>query len=277
MQTVESTSVHRILSHGSIAGIRSAIATLRRFVGREPELTDLNSEALAIMTAKLLKDGLSRPSVNRVLRTLGALARFAHKRKLIQERIEIERVPENRPAPACWSLDQLSEVISAVRLVYGSTYWGAMLEAVLLTCYDTGARVTDVIHLPAEESGIVRFDEQKTGRRRAFVLHAQTLNAIKRARTFYNGSRDRLLPYPFVGAQPLRRRLRRALKAAGLPSGRKDLFQKIRRTTASHGKASGLDATEILGHSARWVTDTYYLDHDKQPPMDVANRLPRPK
>jgi len=54
-------------------------------------------------------------------------------------------------------------------------------------------------------------------------------------------------------------RFRKILRAAGLPSGRKDLFHKIRRTTASHLAKAGGDATAMLGHSSEAVT-LGYLD-----------------
>ena len=38
---------------------------------------------------------------------------------------------------------------------------------------------------------------------------------------------------------------------------------------------NGIDATQLLGHSARWVTQKYYLDSDMGTPMNVGAVLPK--
>lgn len=268
-------AVYRELSKGSLEGIRSAIRTLDRFLGRQSQVEDFSDELFVGLTAHLLTHGLARASVNRVLRTLGALARFANRRRLTTFRPDIEKIPEKRRAPEAWRTSELDRLIKSVGELYGNSPWGRVLAAVLLVAYDSGLRIIDVLGIQRRDCDlpqrIVRVTERKTGKPRAFVLHEQTLEVI---RSFACG--ERLIPYEFKETNPLRKRLREALKSAGLPAGRRDLFQKVRRTTATLSVGAGLDPTEVLGHSARWVTSAYYVDPHVTPAMDVASRLPRP-
>jgi hypothetical protein len=73
-------------------------------------------------------------------------------------------------------------------------------------------------------------------------------------------------------------RFRLILKAAGLPHGRRDLFHKVRRTTATlceiHvGPGS---ATKQLGHSSARVTEKY-IDPAQLPETDITAKIPRPR
>jgi hypothetical protein len=65
------------------------------------------------------------------------------------------------------------------------------------------------------------------------------------------------------------------LKQAGLPSGRRDKFHKIRRSVASWFEVAGGNATELLGHSGREITRVYLDPTICQKPQ-AADRLFRP-
>ena len=47
------------------------------------------------------------------------------------------------------------------------------------------------------------------------------------------------------------------MQRAGLPDTREYKFHAIRKSTASHYEAAGGNATELLGHSSRKVTQGY--------------------
>ena len=53
------------------------------------------------------------------------------------------------------------------------------------------------------------------------------------------------------------RRMGRIMLRAGLPDSREFKFHAIRKSTASHYEAAGGNATKLLGHSSRKVTQTY--------------------
>lgn len=266
----------RIVSDGYAASMRNAIANLGRMLGSKPTVEDLTDQNLRRLASWVVSKKLSRATANRLLRSLIALANFARRSGFTTYRPDVSKVPEHRISPSCWTPEEFSRIVAQVRKM--APYWSAVMEAVLLVAYDTGLRIVDVIGIQLVDCDLnnrtVRVTEKKTGKRRQFVLHEQTLKAIARVREFQDT--ESLIPYPYHETNPLRKRLRSALEAAKLPHGRKDLFQKIRRGTVTLGAKAGLDPTKIAGHSAKWVTDTYYLD-PTQETMDIANRLPRPK
>lgn len=222
---------------------------------------------------------MSRASANRVLRTLAALARFAYRRKLTGYRPDLQPLIEKRIRPVCWRHAELNRLLAAIRKLYGDGPWSRYLIASVLLCYDTAARIGDVLRIDPRDCDlrrrIVRYTEKKTGDRRAFVIAPETLAAVARVPKVEGVTT--LIQYPYRFTNPLAKRLRRALVVAGLPSGRKDLFQKLRRTTLTRAKSAGMDPTEVAGHSAKWVTDTFYVDADESKPIDVASQIPRPK
>lgn len=56
---------------------------------------------------------------------------------------------------------------------------------------------------------------------------------------------------------------------------RSGLNMAMSGTTATLAHNNGMDATQLLGYSARWVTQKYYLDSDMGTPMNVGAVLPK--
>ena len=71
------------------------------------------------------------------------------------------------------------------------------------------------------------------------------------------------------------RRVGRIMRRAGLPDTREFKFHAIRKSTASHYEAAGGNATELLGHSSRKVTESY-LDPRICKPQPAVELLFRP-
>jgi integrase len=271
--------IDRIVSDGYAASIKNAIRNFQRYKQTAAAtVEDLSDDELRGMATWMLKQKRSRATVNKNLRTLSALARFAYRRKLSAYRPDVEKLPERRPHPISWRPEELTKLINAIRCVFSDSWWGKTLLSVVLVAYDTALRLVDVLRIESNPQdfarGVVYVTERKTDRRRSYILHATTLKALHAAYGVFQGGR--VFSYPYRETQPLRRRLRRCLAAAGLPTDRKCLFQMIRRTTANAARSAGMDASTVLGHSARWVTESYYLDPDAAAPMDVANQIARP-
>jgi len=115
-----------------------------------------------------------------------------------------------------------------------------------LVYFQTAIRMRDVFALESTESdwakGVVYLTEQKTGKRRAYVLDEDALRALRNI----GGTWSKPVPYPYKETNP---------------------------ATIAHN--NGIDATQLLGHSARWVTQKYYLDSDMGTPMNVGAVLPK--
>lgn len=70
-------------------------------------------------------------------------------------------------------------------------------------------------------------------------------------------------------------RINKLLKLAGLPPGRRNQTQRIRRSHLSYWQASGGDAAARANHSSPSVTWKHYLDRSMLPQDDVEKRIPR--
>jgi integrase len=279
-------SVHRIVSKSYDESIRNVIRAYEQFRGAQADdplagkavVTDLSDDRLNKFAAWLLKSGRSRATANKNLRTLIALANFARTHGFATYRPDVAKIPEARQTPVCWRPEEFARLIGAIHQRYKGGWWGRTLFAVVMVTYDTGLRLIDSLSIESNPEdfsrGVVYVTERKTQQRRSFVLHEETLAAVRNAFGAFQGGR--VVRYPYKETNPLRKRLRAALATAELPTDRKQLFQKIRRLTANEARRAGLSATEVLGHSASWVTEKFYLDPDAAPPLDVANRIRRP-
>lgn len=182
--------------------------------------------------------------------------------------------------PRAWSEPELAALLKAASEMpgkVGSVPAGRWWLALLLVCWDTGERITAVmrsswgdldladrwVYFPAEN--------RKGGRRdRQFRLHADTVAALNAIRS---PIRERVFFWPWTETS-LWGHFTDVLIRAGLPHDRKCKFHKMRRSVATHAEAAGLNATEILGHSCRRVTEGY-LDPrflDKPQAADVLFR-----
>lgn len=78
----------------------------------------------------------------------------------------------------------------------------------------------------------------------------ESLRAISRPR------RSLLFPWPYNPTY-IYDHYKKLLEAAGLPTDRKSKFHRMRKSTASHFEAAGGNATKLLDHTSRRVTENY--------------------
>lgn len=143
--------VHREVSAGYEASIRSAIRTFQAFMAAESgepvraaKLEDLSDESLNACAAYMIRKKLSRASANRVLRTLSALATFAFRRKLGTYRPDVEKVSERLPRPVCWRPEEMAKIVLGIYRLYGDEPWGKRLLAYTLVYFQTAIRMPAV-------------------------------------------------------------------------------------------------------------------------------------
>jgi len=91
---------------------------------------------------------------------------------------------------------------------------------------------------------------------RTYRLSAESTGWLE---TIRRPKRDLIWPWPFAESY-LWIAYKRLRKRAGLPSDRRSSFHRMRRSVASHFEAAGGNATELLGHSDRRLTQRSYLD-----------------
>jgi site-specific recombinase XerD len=289
-QTVYRPQRHAASPGGTIEDFESVIRCFYRFVERAVLVTDFSNELIAAYMEHLRGRDRTRATVNKHRRVLLALWRFAKRRKLLAEYPDVDPLRDLRRIPTAWWPDEMFRIVKSgaehpgtITCDAGNIPAGAFWEALLRTAYNTGARVSALLTVRRDDvdldSGFVRIDAERQKHRTdgLYKLLPETLTAI---RAIWKPRRDLLFPWPYdQGVRQwkcLNTHYRRILARAGLSSGRKDLFHKLRRTTATLvTAASGIEvACRLLGHSSIQVTQGY-VDPSKLPNVYAADVLPR--
>ncbi len=271
---------------GSSPHYRYRFLTLLRllgeFLGRPAQLEDLSDETILDYMAHVVQLGRSAATANTHRKQLIALANFAARKKLIDQFPDVPKLQEMKRAATSWTVDQVTLILRACRDRRGTVgelraadFWTALV----LTVYDTGTRIGALLRTPLEcldrSVGVltVPAEVQKTKQDQRFLLHADTLAALDRILT---DKRALLFPWHRSRAT-LWDHFKWILKLAGLPSGSRDKFHRLRRTSATLAELSaGPGAATIhLGHRDKSVTELY-LDQTMLPARQIAQLLPRP-
>lgn len=169
--------------------------------------------------------------------------------------------------PTAWAPGEFARILSKVEHAPVTAHWNSEHWACLLnTLWYSGARITgllgcrladlsgDVLTLPAED------DKTDTEKRRKLPPDlASRLVALSR-------TTDSLFDF-HRSLQTLRQHYRRILLAAGLTASSRDLFHKVRRSSATAVAASqGPEAArQHLGHPDVRMTMARYIDASQLP------------
>lgn len=260
-----------------------AIRTLDRYAGRPVCLSDLSDELVAGCMGWLLANGRAPATANKFMRHATTLWRFAAKKRLVTTTPDVDPVREPKRAPEAWSVDEMTKILDAASEAPGfidgtpaCKFW----PAILLTLYDTGLRVGAALGLDRDSldanSGWLHVPAavQKQNADQRFLLHVDTLAAIAALQETAAGRK--LFPWPYR-REALYQHMGAIVRRAGLPDGRRNLFHRIRRTTATAvaDKLGRAAAQDYLGHSCLSVT-LRYLDPSKINGVHAVDVLPRP-
>jgi integrase len=247
-----------------------------RFLGRPPDVTDLEELAVAKFLAHRLRErSVATAAKDRT--QIRALWEFAARRGLTDRWPQIRpiRVPER--VPQAWLTDELQRLLEAagerqgsIAGVPASAFW----RAAILVCYETGCRVGELLRLEWQDvspAGILFRAETRKGKMRDIFRPvsptvAEAIAAIRRDR-----------PEVFAWDRcytNLWRHLGMICKAAGLPDDRLSKFHRLRKTHASYAAAAGLDAQRLLDHASPATTRAYLDPRVVQPPS-APEVLPR--
>lgn len=266
------------------AEYRVALNHLRRYVGRDPTVSELCNDLIEGLLADLIAKGRSPATANKTRAHLLALWRFAHKRLLVADPPDVERLKVFQRVPVAWFDWEVSKILAAAAHerwdicgIPAHRWWNALF----LTLFDTGLRINAVMHAQwenfqeAQRMIGIPPEHQKQGVGQMPDLSDQAMKALAAIRR----PSGLIFPWPYDQNNrqwaTLNRHLRRILTRAGLPTTRLDLFHKWRKTTASYIQRAGGDATSRLGHSGRQVTRCYLDPRIATPPRQV-DLLPRP-
>jgi integrase len=269
----------RAIDDRTILLYRLTIRPFSDFLGRPATLADFEELTVARFLAARVRE--RAPGTAAKDRSqLRAMWEFAARRKLVDTwpTIPLIKVPER--VPEAWLTEEMARLLlsaSHEKAVYDGIPAALWWRALLLMAYDTGERATAMLSIRWRSfrgSHVLYEAESRKGKRRDIsrdisVETADAMLAIRGGR----GLEDLIFPWPRQKSY-LWRRLEIILQRAGLPSGRKDKFHRIRRTTASYYEAAGGSAQQLLDH-ADPATTRKYLDPRIVKGVSAPSVMPR--
>lgn len=269
----------------------ATFASMRRTLGREPVLADIGDdlavtrhlETLASQKSKRTGRMLSAYTIEKQRSQIMALSTLAFDRGILTgPRVDIAPEPLPERTPEAWTHEEMERLFAAASVApgrIGPLLVRAVFPALIAMIYDTGERVTacletlrDDYHRPHV---LVRAEARK-GRKKdkLFVLSPESCDLLD---AVIVPSAPELIHIPVSQRARIWPILGEIVKAAGLTGGRTAKFHKIRRTVASLYCAAGQDASSLLGHSSKKITERFYLDPritgGPPAPCDVLQRL----
>jgi len=264
-----------------------AVRRFGDYLGRVAYVDDLCKRPLDEFKESRFTLGKAAATVNKELRHLEALERYAYDEELLPDaprRIRKIRTPKR--LTDAWTIAEVERQLAACAALTGnvmdiprSLFW----QGLLLTLYDSGGRISAVMR-----SAFAAYN----ARSRTLLLKAEVQKPV--CDQLVELSEDaaycvewiadwqyaKLFPWPWDGDakwRTLRKNYRLILKAAGLPTTRRDMFHKMRRVNGTQVTAAvGIaKAREALGHSHESVTRGY-VDRRQVPQFQAVSVLPRP-
>lgn len=237
---------------------RTTLRFFNQYLGRRATIADLNDATVSGFAAYRLECGLSKYSVNKDLFNLLAMWRWLHKKRIVRNWPDVAmEKPPTRAAVALTRLElaRVRQAIAVEDSSPGPKFWLALF----LLIWDTAERISAVMALTWDrvdvDSGWVRYDaEDRKGATADNVLpiDKETITALKAIRR----ASGQVFHWPY-SATYIYRKLGRIMERAGLPNNRLYKFHAFRKSVASHYEAAGGNATELLGHTSRKVTQAY--------------------
>lgn len=265
---------------------RVVIRLFGDFLERPATLDDLQDDVVtAFIGWGRQNRNWSPATCNKARNHLCALWRYAARKRHVDDFPDIDPVPGYRRIPEAWTGEEVQAILRAATLTAG--YVGSIparffWTALLLTLYDTGARIGAIRQArwrdfqPAKNLLLLRAENQKQRADQAVVLHANTIHLLSLIRG-EAGADDLIFPWVQAGTS-IWLHFGKILKRAGLPANRRGKFHKMRRTAATNVALLGgtAAASDLLGHSSEHVTKCY-IDTTKLPMRSWVDEMPRPE
>lgn len=241
---------------------RTTLRTLARFLGRVPTLSDLSDDQVNRYLSWFRRLPREPASVNKERSNVLAIWRFAARKKFVDQWPDVDAEIEPKRVPVAWTDAEVFRLFSSIAREQGliasipaSTWW----QGLHLVGWDTGERIGALVGLRWTDVDLVGqwalcSAESRKGKRedRIYRLADDTIQVLKSMRRPF----VHVFEWPYHKAY-LWAKYAAILRRAGLPTDRKSKFHRLRKTVASNFEAAGGNATELLGHSRRSITERY--------------------
>lgn len=256
-----------------------ALRMFNKFRNREATIDDLTDDIVAEF-AGWRRATCAAATVNRDLASVLALWRYLNRKGIIDRWPDVPLEPEPLRIPIAWTQDEFEQLLRTTRKArgfVGETLASKWWPAVVLTCFDSGERISAVMGLEWNDidlasKWIIFRAENRKGRDRDSAVRIADETVVSLSRLPRDAKQVFHWPYT---RQYLWKRYGTLLEKAGLPADRRRKFHCIRRTVASHAEAAGGNATELLRHASRKNT-LAYLDPRITKPQQAIDYLWRP-
>lgn len=272
------------IKEATVAEYAGAVRMLDRYNGAPTLVSDLSETFVLGFMHWLLEVRKSSPvTVNGKRKVILLLWRLASERGLIGAAPRIRRVKAPKRLATAWSPTEVARILKNVsagqpkrfcesRRLWTCDHWCGLI----LTIYDTSHRLRCLLDVPRS-----CYDPVRQELRMPAEIIKQNADMVHRLHPQTCAFLDKLPPSKLLFQWPRHRReiwrcFRRIIHAAGLPSTRRDLFHRLRRTSytlvaVSHGIHA---ATRHAGHGSD--LSAAYLDRRFLPEPDALDALPRP-
>jgi integrase len=275
-------------SQFSISEYRSTLNALDDFLGRAAIIDDLCDGLAQRFMQELLRRGRRPATVNKHRAQLLAMWRLAKRRGLVEVAPDVDKLKGDKPKAIAWSPEELQRIVTTAEGTEGFVVdvpSGLFWTTFVLTLFWTGSRVGAMLRVRPEH-----FDRRKLLLRVPAEFQKHGADEIYRLPPSIGKLLEAILAYGHTELFPtpnftrhgrrawLAERYREILERAGLPHGPKDLFHKLRRTTATQitKNKDKQSASTYLGHSSPQVTDAY-VDTTQLDSVNVTEALQLPR
>jgi len=257
----------------SVRLLRHAITQFSKWLGRPALLDDLDDLVVSQWLTKMAEKK-SPNSVARERSGILALWNLAQGRGLVKLRPTVapELVPHH--VPRAFTADELGRLAAAARHAggwVGPVPARVFFPALIAVGLESGERINAILSTPRhcwQRPTLTVPARVRKGRaqERVYELSPEACDLVD-AVSRHDGP---TVFWWIASGTALRKRWKTITRWAGLGDGRDVQFHALRRSTASHLAAAGLDATAFLGHSSDRITRRSYLD-----PRVVDSKRPK--
>jgi len=241
---------------------QTTLRSFTRFLGRIPTMLDLTDDQVTRYLSWFRKLPRSPASVNKERSNLLALWRFAARKQFVAVWPDVDPEIEPKRIPQAWTQTQIFQLFASIDqepgLIAGipaNQWW----KALHLVGWDTGERIGALIRIEwpnvdLTNGWILCKAESRKGKRedKIYRIALDTIESLRAIRRPFR----HVFEWPY-DKNYLWQKYACILTRAHLPSDRFSKFHRLRRSVASHFEAAGGDATSLLGHSRRSITERY--------------------
>ncbi len=275
-------ATRKVRSAKTVSVYRTSIVQLSKATGIDyPRVSDLSDPALIALERWMESRGRSPATINERTGRIKSLWRFAARKGYCKDWPTADRLPVPEPDRRAWTKSELATLFAAAGVQDGfvgpvpaSIWWVSLLRVAWETAERSGALLAmQPQHFSVERGGLDLPAAIRKGRKAAY--HPLSPATAGRVAELIGYGCDRIFHWP--SSPPFsayHEAFNQLLRSAGLPTGRRNQLQKIRRTSLTFWVAGGGDATAKATHSDPATTQRHYIDRSLLPMERPEEILP---